>query len=58
MINKQLGLLLMLLLLSSCAGHLSVDPRGCLADAKWGSDPDYQAYRRNTSVLVPRPPRR
>jgi steroid 5-alpha reductase family enzyme len=23
------------------------------ADEKWGSDPDYQAYKRSTSVLIP-----
>lgn len=26
------------------------------ADARWGEDPDYRAYRENTSTLVPRPP--
>jgi steroid 5-alpha reductase family enzyme len=28
------------------------------ADAKWGGREDYEAYKRATSVLVPRPPRR
>ena len=27
------------------------------ASKQWGNDPDYQAYRKNTPVLVPRPPR-
>ncbi|MEQ9617208.1 MAG: DUF1295 domain-containing protein [Phycisphaerales bacterium] len=27
------------------------------ADKKWGGDPDYEAYKRRTPVLVPRPPR-
>jgi steroid 5-alpha reductase family enzyme len=27
------------------------------AEKKWGSDPDYQAYRRATSLLVPWFPR-
>lgn len=27
------------------------------ADQRWGDDPDYQAYKRRTSVLVLRPPR-
>jgi steroid 5-alpha reductase family enzyme len=28
------------------------------ADEKWGGQEDYEAYKRNTSVLVPLPPRR
>jgi len=28
------------------------------ADEKWGSRADYEAYKRATSVLIPRPPRR
>jgi len=28
------------------------------ADERWGGDPDYEAYRARTPVLVPRPPRR
>lgn len=28
------------------------------ADEKWGGQEDYEAYKRNTPVLVPRPPRR
>lgn len=27
------------------------------AEAKWGGDPDYRAYRESTPVLIPRPPR-
>ena len=27
------------------------------ADAKWGGDPEYEAYKAETPVLVPRPPR-
>jgi len=27
------------------------------ADATWGGQPDYEAYKRDTPVLVPRPPR-
>jgi steroid 5-alpha reductase family enzyme len=27
------------------------------ADEKWGDDPDYQAYKQNTPVLIPKPPR-
>lgn len=27
------------------------------ADARWGGDPDYEAYKAATPVLVPRPPR-
>lgn len=26
------------------------------ADEKWGGQPDYEAYKANTSVLIPRPP--
>ena len=43
------------LLLTKISGIPMLEKR---ADAKWGSDPDYQAYKRTTSVLVPRPPRR
>ena len=28
------------------------------ADARWGGQPDYEAYKANTPVLLPRPPRR
>ncbi len=28
-----------------------------LSDRRWGNDPAYQAYKKNTPVLVPRPPR-
>ena len=28
------------------------------ADERWGGDPDYEAYKADTPVLVPRPPRR
>jgi len=28
------------------------------ADERWGKEPDYQAYTRRTSVLIPLPPRR
>lgn len=28
------------------------------ADKRWGDNPDYTAYRRDTPVLVPRPPKR
>lgn len=28
------------------------------ADARWGGDPEYEAYKARTPVLVPRPPRR
>ena len=28
------------------------------ADEKWGGQPDYEAYKSRTSVLVPRPPRK
>lgn len=27
------------------------------ADARWGGEPEYEAYKANTPVLVPRPPR-
>ena len=27
------------------------------ADTKWGGQPDYEAYKERTPVLVPRPPR-
>ena len=27
------------------------------ADAKWGKEPDYQKYKRRTSLLIPLPPR-
>ena len=43
------------LLLTKISGIPMLEKR---ADAKWGSDPDYQAYKRSTSVLIPRPPRR
>jgi steroid 5-alpha reductase family enzyme len=26
------------------------------ADDRWGGDEDYEAYKRNTPVLVPKPP--
>ena len=28
------------------------------ADARWGNDPNYQKYRKNTSVLILRPPQK
>ena len=28
------------------------------ADERWGGEPDYEAYKAGTPVLVPRPPRR
>ena len=28
------------------------------ADARWGGQPDYEYYKRRTSVLIPKPPRR
>lgn len=27
------------------------------ADERWGGDPDYEAYKRSTPVLIPRPPK-
>jgi len=27
------------------------------ADERWGDEPEYQEYRRNTPILIPRPPR-
>ena len=27
------------------------------ADERWGGEPEYEAYKARTSVLVPRPPR-
>lgn len=26
-----------------------------MADKRWGSDPDYQAYKQNTPLLLPLP---
>jgi hypothetical protein len=28
------------------------------ADEKWGGEPDYEAYKSGTSLLVPLPPRK
>lgn len=42
------------LLLTRVSGIPLLEQR---ADAKWGDDPEYRAYRDRTPVLVPRPPR-
>jgi len=42
------------LLLTRVSG---VPPLERRADAKWGGQPDYEAYKASTPVLVPRPPR-
>jgi steroid 5-alpha reductase family enzyme len=42
------------LLLTKVSGIPLLEER---ADAKWGGDPDYEAYKATTPVLVPRPPR-
>ncbi len=42
------------LLLTRISGIPMLEKR---ADGKWGNDPDYQAYKKRTSVLIPRPPR-
>jgi len=42
------------LLLTKVSGVPLLEER---ADAKWGDDPEYQAYKARTPVLVPRPPR-
>ncbi len=43
------------LLLTRISGVRMLDAS---ADQRWGDDPDYAAYRRDTPVLVPRPPKR
>lgn len=43
------------LLLTKISGIPMLEKR---SDAKWGDDPEYRAYKRQTSVLIPRPPRR
>jgi steroid 5-alpha reductase family enzyme len=42
------------LLLTRVSGVPPLEKR---ADAKWGGEPDYEAYKAGTPVLVPRPPR-
>ncbi len=42
------------LLLTKISGVPLLEAR---ADARWGGDPAYEAYKANTPVLVPRPPR-
>ena len=42
------------LLLTRVSGVPPLEKR---ADAKWGGQPDYEAYKASTPVLVPRPPR-
>ncbi|HKJ27639.1 MAG TPA: DUF1295 domain-containing protein, partial [Anaerolineales bacterium] len=41
------------LLLTRISGVPMLEDR---ADEKWGGQEDYEAYKANTSVLVPRPP--
>ena len=41
------------LLLTRVSGVPLLEKR---ADARWGDDPDYQAYKSKTPVLIPRPP--
>ena len=43
------------LLLTRVSGIPLLDAR---AEARWGDDPEFRAYRERTSVLLPRPPRR
>jgi len=43
------------LLLTKISGINMLNER---ADARWGSDPNYQQYRENTSVLILRPPQK
>ena len=43
------------LLLTRISGIPMLEKR---ADEKWGGQEDYESYKRNTSVLIPRPPRR
>ena len=42
-----------MLLLTKISGIPMLEKR---SDAKWGDQPDYQAYKRRTSALIPRPP--
>ena len=42
------------LLLTRVSGIPMVEKR---ADERWGDDPEYQAYKARTPVLIPRPPR-
>lgn len=44
-----------MLLLTRISGVPLLEKR---ADEKWGGQPDYEAYKANTPVLVPRPPKR
>lgn len=41
------------LLLTRISGVPMLEAR---ADEKWGGQPDYEAYKANTPVLIPRPP--
>jgi steroid 5-alpha reductase family enzyme len=43
------------LLLTKVSGVPLLEAR---ADAKWAGDADYEAYKRNTPVLIPRPPKK
>ncbi|RME52833.1 MAG: DUF1295 domain-containing protein [Caldilineae bacterium] len=43
-----------ILLLTRVSGVPMLEAR---ADEKWGGQPDYEAYKANTPVLIPRPPR-
>ncbi|MEL7445375.1 MAG: DUF1295 domain-containing protein [Pseudomonadota bacterium] len=42
------------LLLTKVSG---INLQDAQAKERWGDDPDYQEYRKNTPVLIPRPPR-
>ena len=42
------------LLLTRISGINLLDGIG---KGRWGDDPEYQAYRKNTPVLFPRPPK-
>ena len=49
-----LSLLFVTALLTMGSGIPLLEER---ADARWGGEPEYEAYKANTPVLVPRPPR-
>lgn len=46
---------LVVLLLTRVSGIPTLDKK---AEQKWGDDPEYQAYRARTSVLIPMPPKK
>ena len=50
-----IGTIFIILLLTRISGVPLLEKR---ADEKWGGQPEYEAYKAGTSVLVPMPPKK